>query len=224
MPRIKTTPKVAPIPRTNAPQTVVGAHDPSKRSVDGTQVENSPELGIGGRHAAIADLMAFHGEIRASLDRLAVIVQDASRGTRDVEPAHALVSFFEGPLLWHDEDEEVSLLRRLRACPLSPMHASVVEATQRGHEKIEALLDDVLKGLHALARDTVPSHLQRFTDSAASLRLLIEGHLVLEETNLYPAAVELLSKGELDLVAEEIRARHGQSTARSERTRRVVPL
>jgi hemerythrin-like domain-containing protein len=173
---------------------------------------------------AIPDLMAFHDEIRHCLEKLTGVVGNARNDVPDKETARQLVEFFEGPLLWHDEDEEVSLLRRLRARTLSTMHQSVVDATQRGHDKMEAMVDEVLAELRTIARGADAFDLAAFDRNARALRALLDGHLTLEETHLFPIVAELLSDAELEEVQREVRARHGRPSVTATRSRRAVPL
>lgn len=197
---------------------------PRATSAEATKVDAAPAAAIAGRAPALADLISFHGEIRAALDRLALLVRAALDGRPDVPTATFLLRFFEGPLLWHDEDEEVSLLRRLRNVALDNSQAVFVEAMHRGHEKMEAILEDLLRELRALSKGHADVDVTSFERNARSLKSLLDGHLTLEESTLFPLAAKVLSGEELANIHREIEARHGRSSADSVRNKRAIPL
>jgi hemerythrin-like domain-containing protein len=169
-------------------------------------------------------LVAFHGEIRAALARLEGLMIAAKRGEVDRSTATFLVRFFDGPLLWHDEDEEVSLMRRLRHQTLSATQEALVDAAHRGHERMEALLDELLVELRQMASGAPVTEMAAFDRNGRSLCALLGGHMALEEVSLFPLVADLLSEEELDDMQREIEARHGRSSGSAVRAKRAVPL
>ena len=194
------------------------------RPAPATRVDGAEADGVGSGTGPLKDLLAFHAEIRAALTALLGFIADARRGVIDESDATFLARFFSGPLLWHDEDEEVSVLRRLRHAPLSAAQLALVEATHRGHDKMETLLESVVPVLEKLARKRTDVSLTDLEQEARALRSLLEGHLTLEEQNLFPLAAQVFTAEDLACVRKEIDARHGRSSPDATRSKRAVPL
>jgi hemerythrin-like domain-containing protein len=176
------------------------------------------------RSPALAELLAFHGEIRVALDRLTALVRATQRGHADSAVATGLVRFFEGPLLWHDEDEEVSLIRRLRGASLSSAQLALVEATHRGHDKMENLLDELTLELRELVKGEQVVDVVALERNARALKSLLDGHLALEESSVFPLAAEVFDDLELEAIHREIIARHGRTTSGAVRNKRAIAL
>ena len=188
----------------------------------GPRIDQQPTSGAG--HAGpIERLVAFHADMRLATAALTTLIRTASRGSYDLDQAKRLAEFFGGPLLWHDEDEEVGLLPRLRRLTLSEADVAVIDATSRGHDRMEELLEHLGPVLASLADGVrgAPMELEAAAAEARALEVLLEGHMRLEEESLFPLATSRLSPEELDELEREMASRHGDA---NERPRRAVEL
>lgn len=188
------------------------------RPDDATRVRPLPDLTASGAAAAdaIDDLVAFHARIRETLAVLAhIAAANVVVGAADV------IAFLDGPLVWHDEDEEVGLLAHLHRLKLTPFEQSVVDGTRRGHEHMESLIEAVTPVLGKLVASVPVSHAawSAFVDDARRLGQLLEGHMHLEEVELFPLARKLLDATELEGMASDAKRRHQET-----RPRRAVRL
>jgi len=166
----------------------------------------------------LRELVAFHGRIRLSIARL----KELSRlppALVDVHDARALVTFFRGPLLWHDMDEEAVLMPALRARAHSMSGAPVVDdltrACSRAHERLEGVIDEILPHLDDVADGRAPSDPARLAIAAAALEDVLFPHLSLEEREIFPLARRLLAPRDLADIAEAMAARLAARRARS---------
>lgn len=190
---------------------------------DDTRVRVVTELAESGSAPdPIDDLIAFHGEIRSTLSALGHVVNEAKAGRLAKADANRVMAFFDGPLLWHDEDEEVSVLAHLRRLTLSASEASVLEATTRGHDRMEELIEATNPVLSAVVAGVAlsASTVTRFADDSRKLTMLLDGHMHLEEHELFPLAKRRLSVTELEGIGRDVSARHQDD----KRTRRAVKL
>lgn len=151
-------------------------------------------------------LARFHGEIRRMLARLDALAEDPKRPDAEQE-ASALVAFLTGPLAMHDVDEEAELLPRIREVA-KRQRGHVVQVQQCMHEhatmeeKIGALLPQLL-GV-AKRRRFDP---ERLRADVAALNELLEAHLRMEETVLFPLARRILDAEDLQEIANALIAR-----------------
>ncbi len=187
------------------------------REGTGPQIDQAPTSGSGGA-GPLERLTAFHVEIRRAMAALTDLFDAASRGAPDPRAASALREFFAGPLLWHDEDEEVGLFPRLRRVELADAERAVIDATSRGHDRMEELLEHLgplLAGL--IAGSCTGPDLAAGAVEARALRNLLDAHMRLEEESLFPLAAQRLGRDELDELGREMDARHGDEKARPRR-------
>ncbi|MCC7071985.1 MAG: hemerythrin domain-containing protein [Deltaproteobacteria bacterium] len=191
------------------------------RENTGPRIDQAPASGSGAG-GPLARLTAFHAEIRESMAVLTTLFDAASRGALDKGKALQLREFFSGPLLWHDEDEEVGLFPRLRRVELSDAERAIIDATSRGHDRMEELLEHLGPLMTAMAAGTCASpDLLAGAAEARALRNLLDAHMKLEEESLFPLAAARLSRDDLDDLDREMDARHGDAKARP---RRAVEL
>jgi hypothetical protein len=156
--------------------------------------------------AALVGLIAFHRSIRASLAVFDEIASLASAGMADVIKASALYDFFVGPMRWHDEDEGRSLLPRLlRADPARL--ADVIDACRTEHIRMDAAITGVLVHLREVGTGGAEPDAGRARLTAWELRRVLEPHLLREETEIFPVALQLLTRADLDEMELEMRAR-----------------
>lgn len=155
----------------------------------------------------LSALVAFHDDIRTvlqDLDGIArgiIVDDDAIAAVRD---------FLTGPLTWHDEDEEVTLLARLRRRRVWSVQLTHVTA---GHEKLEDLLDHLVPLL-----DDVAAHRAAVIDDATRLRALLTGHLHLEEEFLFPLVRRTFDTDALIEMGAEIESRHQRRRGKASAT------
>jgi hemerythrin-like domain-containing protein len=162
------------------------------------------------------ELEAFHAQIRRALTSLRVLVNEARKEHLQAPEAAHLHEVFDGPLLWHDEDEEVSLLPRLRRTDLTEEERRVVERCHRGHDRLESLVDEIVPEVLKLARGE-PFDLDLLERDAIALENLLASHFELEERQLFPLARKRLKQPDLEAIRDEIHARHGTRRGREKR-------
>jgi len=158
------------------------------------------------------DLIDFHDEIRRALNTLERVAAGDVADAGDIED---LRDFLTGPLTWHDEDEEVSLLARLRRRRVWSEHLTHVAA---GHEKLEDLLDELVPLL-----DRLPDSRAALRDGAPTLRALLTGHMKLEEDFLFPLVRKTFDDDAIADMGAEIRSRHQRRRAQQSGTAPTIP-
>ena len=149
--------------------------------------------------------LSFHTRIRAALTTLEDLAEGGTHGG-STHKARALVDFFEGPLAWHDLDEEGSLLPRLRGVEHPPRLERMLDTCSATHRAMGEVIEDLLPCLRDIARTGIVDR-ERLIDAARRMRTLLEPHLKLEEQEVLPLARLLLSERDLDDIAEEMERR-----------------
>ena len=180
-------------------------------------------ISIGSRSPArpddvVALLLACHQRIRAFVHLAGEI------GRRDVLPGSPEVTavidacqrcerYFTEALPLHVEDEEQSLLPRLRGLrheiddALAAMHAQ--------HREHEPLLHALLGALRAVRADPGERrHRTRLQDAAAQLAAAFDEHLAIEEHIIFPAVRSELPGEVQARMIDELRARRRQRQPR----------
>lgn len=151
-------------------------------------------------------LLSFHGEIRASIDQLSALASGDEREPH--EAARTLVDFFKGPLVWHDLDEETSLLPRLRRLDQKPHDLDeMLAACTHDHESLETYIERLMPHLDAVAkgRDEVDRGL--LLAASRDLHIMLLAHLTLEEQTVFPLAARLLTRDDRSDIAREVMER-----------------
>jgi iron-sulfur cluster repair protein YtfE (RIC family) len=161
-----------------------------------------------GRGDVLSELFRFHGRIRSALVQLAGLAGVSVVGDAERESAADLLAFFRGPLLWHDIDEETSLLPRLKRAVCTAEELEVLCAISTDHEHMEETVDEVVLSLEALLNATDLNAVRRLPELAERLRAILHPHLALEERHLLPLARRLLSDDDLDRMRREIDTRN----------------
>ncbi len=148
-------------------------------------------------------LARFHGDIRRVLARLDQLAADPQRpGAAD--EATALAAFLTGPLALHDLDEETVLLPAIAAVAARQRgHVIQVQQAQHDHAHMEERIGALLPQLWQVAKQRRfdPARLR---DDIAALHTLLDEHLRMEETVLFPLARRLLEPVVLAGLAEEL--------------------
>jgi hemerythrin-like domain-containing protein len=150
--------------------------------------------------------MRFHSSIRAALSGLDELARAQDWDKKHQVEARALLNFFTGPLIWHDIDEETSLLPRVRRRALDDKQREVLDEITDQHEKMEGVLERLMPPLEAACADP-PPEIVGLEDLARELRAIIEPHLATEEQRLVPLARAVLTSDDLDAMEQEIAQR-----------------
>lgn len=180
--------------------TQVGHAAPTETRIE-TKIERPA---IADADDGVAMLLAFHADIRRALDDLDAV---ADGSVRDPARIMAVRDFLQGPLTWHDEDEEVTILARLRRRRVWSIQLTHVTG---GHEKLEDLLDDLIPLF-----DTLPGSRPVLREAATRLRALLVGHLALEEQHLFPLVRRVFDNDALVEMGAEIASRHARREGRA---------
>lgn len=187
------------------------------RESTGPRIDQAPASGSDSA-GPLERLTSFHVELRAALAALSALFDDASTGAPDARAAQRLVELFTGPLLWHDEDEEVGLLPRLRRLALGETERAIIDATSGGHDRMEELLEHLGPLLSRMAAGTCAREdVDAGAAQARALRNLLDAHMKLEEEALFPLAAQRLGHDELEALGREMDARHGDANVRPRR-------
>jgi hemerythrin-like domain-containing protein len=161
-------------------------------------------------HDPLAALFRFHGEIRTALNLLEGLADepaDARWAREHRQRAQKLLHFLSGPLIWHDIDEECSLLPRLSHRVYAEEHEldDALQAIRRDHAVMERRLEPVLVHLSGLAAGRHPE--KSFASDVEKLRDHLLPHLASEERDLFPFARLVLTERHLQEMGEELEAR-----------------
>lgn len=183
-------------------------------------VANQPtRIHESGRKDGLSEIFSFHSQIRAALSRLSALAETRSFGDAERESAQSLLDFFRGPLIWHDIDEETTLMPRLRRAAQGGELEAVLGDISDAHENMEEMLDSLLPMLEAVVRPYQFPNPETLREFSTQLRAILEPHLAQEEKQLLPFARRLLDEKERELMAEELAARR-----ESRKKKRVVEL
>lgn len=155
---------------------------------------------------ALATLMRFHSSIRAALSGLDELARAQEWDKKHQVEARALLNFFTGPLIWHDIDEETSLLPRVRRRAHDASLTKVLDDITHQHEAMEGVLERLMPPLEAACSDP-PPEIVGLEDLARELRAIIEPHLATEERSLIPLARAVLTGEDLEAMEQEISQR-----------------
>jgi len=149
-------------------------------------------------HARIRTFTELATRLAAAADADPAEIRDAARRVR---------RYFDEALPLHAQDEEESVLPRLRG--QDPAVDDALDAMSREHREHEAPLLHVLRACRELERD--PAALPRVAGplgaAAAELTAHFASHLAQEEAIVFPAMRRLLSASDDAAVVHEMRAR-----------------
>lgn len=164
----------------------------------------------GGRPAADAVelLLDCHARIRSFLDLAGRLGASTALGPDEVaEAATQVRRYFSLALPLHARDEEDSILPRLAG--LDPEVDLALEAMRREHREHEAPVASLvdLCARVADAPDLLATLAPRLATASTRLAADMEGHLLLEERTVFPAARRLLGAAAGEAVVREMRAR-----------------
>jgi iron-sulfur cluster repair protein YtfE (RIC family) len=153
----------------------------------------------------VGHLLACHGRIRSFVALAARAGETAGAEPEVVEACAAVERYFEVALPLHIEDEEQSILPRLRGGRSEVDEAlSTMEDQHRAHGP---LIEEMLAASRSVRRlPGDPAARERLRLAAVHLGAEFETHLTIEERVLFPA-VKLLSPEAQALIRTEQRAR-----------------
>lgn len=155
-------------------------------------------------------LLACHERIR-QFSEVAMKLANGSDAPAEhvVDAATRLERYFSVALPLHERDEEDSLAPRLLE---SPSRSEVAEALARMAEEHRAV-DHVLAAalpiwrMVAASPEALRTVAGELREHARSLATLLEPHLAIEETTIFPAMARSLSQTTRRTILQEIRAR-----------------
>ena len=157
---------------------------------------------------ALSLLTGCHARIR-HFSRMAVALVESHGAPADevAEAARQLVRYFTLALPLHVEDEELSLLPRLRG--LGAELDARLETMRAEHERIDALLAPQVEAWQALAEapGRLTTRAAALLPQARELHALFERHLGAEEEHIFPALRTELDDEALDAIRAAIRER-----------------
>jgi hemerythrin-like domain-containing protein len=162
----------------------------------------------GGQGDAVDALLECHERIRQMSGLAGAIAAAQDRPDAEVREAAGRVRrYFSGSLAQHVEDEEQSLLPRLRGRDASIDAALARMETEHGEH--EALVARLVAACTELERDPAALPVLRAELAEVSARLAgdFASHLDSEEQIVFPAVRQLLSADERDQIRAEMRAR-----------------
>jgi hemerythrin-like domain-containing protein len=167
-------------------------------------------------------LMDCHRRIENFLGVLERVVERYADSELDDEARRALTTaldYFRDAAPKHTQDEEESLLPRLRAqqCEGLAQVLADAERIERDHQRAAAMHDRVDEvGRRWLAEGRVSGQASaRLRDDLHRLRLLYTGHIAFEDERLFPAAAEALGRQELAQMGREMAHRRGLAPDRT---------
>jgi iron-sulfur cluster repair protein YtfE (RIC family) len=155
-------------------------------------------------------LLECHQRIRTFIDLAQVVGRHEGPTTPDlIDACRRCERYFSQALPLHVEDEEESLLPRLRGASREIDDALAIMRTQ--HEEHESQVVALLEALHSVANDANDhSGRRRLHAIAEQLAGDFEQHLTMEEQVVFPA-IHVLPEEERAAVIAELRARRQQS-------------
>ncbi len=113
----------------------------------------------------------------------------------------------------HTQDEEVSLFPRLRACQDARAAAALttLDGLESDHREAERLHDSVDRLVRRwIEADSLPKEeTDRLVSDLETLAAIYARHIGLEDHQLFPAAADLLSEGDIEAVGREMAERRG---------------
>ncbi len=175
-------------------------------------------IAIGRRAPEPADLVAHllecHGRIRKFVELAAKVAGAAASDLEIAEACAAVERYFERALPHHIEDEELSVVPRLRG-----LRADIDEALrtmEAQHEVHRPLVDELLAAsgsVRQAPRHT--AHRERLRVAAARLAVEFEPHLELEERVVFPAIRDFLGADVQAQIRSEQRARREPGRSRA---------
>ncbi len=148
----------------------------------------------------LAQLKRCHRRLEQAVDALRAAARD-----HDLETASEVSAFFGRQIRRHENDEEESLFPRLLASSHLELRASI-DRLSAEHRKHEALHERLERAVSGRAGDPW-SELAALAEELSSA---YGAHIEQEEKALFPAALTVLTDGDLDAIATEMDARRGR--------------
>jgi hemerythrin-like domain-containing protein len=173
----------------------------------------SVRLGAADPLALLAQCHVKIGHQLDALERATEVLRAGSGGERlsaffAIDMARAL---FDGPLIKHTEDEELSLFPRLRlAGSMAASEAlAAVGELEAQHRTAERLHQDFARIVETLPRtcDAGERQIAHMGEVVAAICGFHRHHMRIEDEIVFPAAARVLSPEDLRRIAEEMRAR-----------------
>jgi hemerythrin-like domain-containing protein len=147
-----------------------------------------------------SQLARSHRRLEQELDALRVAAEE-----RDVEALRRVLAFFGRQVARHEEDEEASLFPRLRAKPEAAQLEATVAQLEGEHRRHEAAVRKLAEAIDTVEGGS-PGNIVAIAEEMIAG---YDGHIALEERELFPEAKRLLSEEERAEIVREMQARRG---------------
>jgi hemerythrin-like domain-containing protein len=160
---------------------------------------------------ALEMLLDCHVRIRhfMQLSRTLALAEFAPAG-EIAETAAAIYRYFDLALPLHEADENETLFPRLQAVLIEGnLVREAAETMVEQHKAIDELAADLLSICDSLRGhpEALPTLASRIEDVTSALDKIFDAHLKLEETVIFPAALESLTAEQLEEMAREMQRR-----------------
>ncbi len=176
-----------------------------------TNISDAPSKGDSSRPNALVALLDCHARIRHFMQLSRTLAHaEFAPASEIAETATAIYRYFDVALPLHEADENETLFPRLQAALIEGNLVRVAAETMvEQHKAIDELAADLLAICASLSRhpEALPALARRIEDVTSALDQIFEAHLELEETVIFPAALELLSAEQLEEMAREMQRR-----------------
>lgn len=158
-------------------------------------------------------LLACHDRLRYFSELASLLATRLDASAEDVsDAARRLRTYFTVALPLHEADEELSLAPRLLSSSKGESVAESLGLMSEQHGLLHVVLDELVPSWTRL--ESEPSVLDAIANTLAGesrrLAIVLEVHLALEETTIFPW-LEPLPRSERDEMLAEIRARRTES-------------
>ncbi len=163
------------------------------------------------RKNALEMLLDCHERIRHFMQLSRTLAHAEFAPSSEIaETAEAIARYFSIALPLHEADENETLFPRLKVALIEGNLVRVAAETMvEQHKAIDELAADLLSICYSLNRhpEALPTLARRIEDVTRALDKIFDAHLKLEETVIFPAALELLTAEQLEEMAHEMQGR-----------------
>jgi len=160
---------------------------------------------------ALEMLLGCHARIRHFMQLSRTLAHAEFAPSSEIaETAEAIARYFSIALPLHEADENETLFPRLQAAVAEgSLVREAAETMVEQHKAIDELVVDLLSLCDSLSQhpEALPSLERRIEDVTFALDQIFDAHLKLEETVIFPAALELLTAEQLEEMAHEMQGR-----------------
>ncbi len=167
------------------------------------QIRLGPAVTSAGPDDVVSRLRDCHDRIRVFVrEALAIAESDASTTPeRRRRSAENVLRYFTIALPLHEADEDASIAPRLRAAAGGSLDGLLERMEE--HDRIDTLVGELMRDWQSIARDgALPDDLAVHRESVRHLGEIMEAHLGVEETELFPRIAALPARERRAIVRE----------------------